>query len=440
MENLTACLAALVFLVFAGHRLVIVRGGGADPAQRDVAGFALCVGAAMLLNAPAVLDAMDRLVPSPDSELLLTSALKATAGTFLSLVALALDPPGARPVRMRRRRRIGAAVTVQATAVCLFLAADVTDDGAWAMAAPGRGWVLAAFNVLFAAYLGWCLYTLARALIRHERRTPPGPLRTGLRLVALATATSVVWTLWTLDDAASNLADGGQGLGEDLLSTTLGMVTAVLVAAGATATFWGERIAVPVRRLHALRAHRGLEPLWTAIHAELPEIALDPEAAHRRPGLRRAEFARYRRVIEIRDGILALRPYQQAEPLDWAVRALDRADLAAGDREAVLEAARIAAALENKRAGRVYGGAPGGTGAGGGGVPGRAGGGGTASGAALDLAGTGATSDRTAVVPSPRLETVDDETAWLVRVAREFTRSGVVRDIRDRVRAQLTAD
>ncbi|NEA97629.1 MAB_1171c family putative transporter [Streptomyces sp. SID13726] len=410
MENLTACLAALVFLGFAGHRLVIARGGGADPAQRDVAGFALCVGAAMLLNAPAVLDAMDRFVPSPDTELLLTSELKAAAGTFLTLVALALDPPGTRPVRLRRRRRIGAAAAVQAAALGLFLAADVTDDGAWAMAAPGRGWVLAAYNVLFAVYLGWCLYTLARALLRHERRTPPGPLRTGLRLVALATATSVVWTLWTLDDAAANLADGGQGLGEDLLSTTLGMVTAVLVAAGATATFWGEHIAAPVRRLRALGAHRGLEPLWTAIHAELPEIALDPEAAHRRPGLRQAEFARYRRVIEIRDGILALRPYQQAEPLDWAVRALDRTGLPAGDREAVLEAARIAAALENKRAGRAYGDTP------------------------------GRRTAEQAAAPSARLETVDDEAAWLVRVAREFSRSGVVRDIRDRVRAQVAAD
>ncbi|MGW3950738.1 MAB_1171c family putative transporter [Streptomyces sp. NPDC004752] len=406
MENLTACLAALVFLVFAGHRLVIARGGGADPVQRDVAGFALFMGTAMLLNAPAVLDTLDRFVPSPDAELLLTSELKAAAGTFLALVALALDPPGSRPVRIRRRRRIGAAVVVQAVALGLFLAAGVTEDGERAVAAPGRGWVLAAYNVLFAAYLCWCLYALARALIRHAFRTPPGPLRTGLRLTALATATAVVWTLWALDDAAANLTDGGQGLGEDLLSTTLGMVTAVLLASGATATFWGEHLTAPLRRLHALRAHSDLEPLWSALHAELPEIALDPDAARRRPGLRQAEFARYRRVIEIRDGILALRPYQRTEPLDWAVRALDRTGPAAGDREAVLEAALIAAALENKRAGRLYGGTPG---------------------------QAGPTS-------SARLETVEDEAAWLVRVARAFTHSGVVRDIRDRVRAQVAAD
>ncbi|MFJ9707649.1 MAB_1171c family putative transporter [Streptomyces sp. NPDC101234] len=407
MENLTACLAALVFLVFAGHRLTLARGGGADPAQRDVAGFALCAGLAMLLNAPALLHVLERFLPAPCAELLLPWELKAAAGTFLALVALALDPRVTDPVPARRRRRIGAAaVVVQAAALGLFLASGVTGDGAYFVAAPGRGRVLAAYNVLFAAYLCWTLYVLARALVRHARRTGPGPLRTGLRLAALATATAMVWTLWTLDDAAADITTGRQGLSEDLLSTTLGMLTAVLLTAGATATLWGERITAPLRRLRARRAHRALEPLWAALHAELPEIALDPDAARRRPGLRQAEFARYRRVIEIRDGILALRPYQWAEPLDRAVRELDRTGVEAVDREAALEAVVIAAALENKRAGRPYGGTP----------------------------------DQAGPTPSTRLETVEDEAAWLVRVAGAFTRSPVVRDIRDRVRAQVTAD
>ncbi|MFF7981766.1 MAB_1171c family putative transporter [Streptomyces sp. NPDC007901] len=405
MENLTACLAALVFLVFAGHRLTLTRGGGADPAHRDVAGFALCAGMAMPLNAPAVLHVLERFVSAPCAELLLTWELKAAAGTFLALVALTLDPRVAGPVPMRRRRRIGAAVVVQAAALGLFLASGVTADGAYFVAAPGRGRVLAAYNVLFVAYLCWSLCVLARALVRHARQTPPGPLRTGLRLAALATATAVVWTLWTLDDAAANITTGRQGLSEDLLSTTLGMLTAVLVTAGATATLWGERITAPLRRLRARRTHRALEPLWTALHTELPEIALDPDAA-RRPALRQAEFARYRRVIEIRDGILALRPDQRAEALDRTVRALDGTGLAAVDREAVLEAAVIAAALEDKRAGRLYDGAP----------------------------------DQAGPTPSARLETVEDEAAWLVRVARAFTRSPVVRDIRERVRAEVTAD
>ncbi|OMI39966.1 MAB_1171c family putative transporter [Streptomyces sparsogenes] len=412
MASLTASLAALVFLVFAVHRLVITRGGRAEPAQRDVAGFALCVGTAMLLNAPVVLDALDHLVPSPATELLVTYELKAAAATFLSLVALALGPPGSGSAPVRRRRRIRAAVAVQAAALVLFFTAGVAEEGASAVAAPGRGWALAAYNVLFAGYICWCLHVLARALFRHTRRTPPGPLRMGLRLAALATATGVVWALWALDDAAANVAAGRQDMGEDLLSTTLGMVTAVLAAAGATATLWGDRVARPLRRLRARRAHKRLEPLWSALYAELPEIALDPRAARRSPGLRQAEFALYRRVIEIRDGSLALRPYQQPEAPTWAGEALGRAGpaTAAGNPEAaltaaVVEAAVIAAALENKRAGRPRGGTPG---------PGR----------------------RT---PAERLETTEDEAAWLVRVTHAFTRSPVVGEVRDRTRDQAAA-
>ncbi|WP_416983820.1 DUF6545 domain-containing protein [Streptomyces sp. T028] len=55
----------------------------------------------------------------------------------------------------------------------------------------------------------------------------------------------------------------------------------------------------------------------------MPEIALNPDAARRRPGLRGAEFALYRRVIGIRDGSLALRPYQEPESLSWATERLN---------------------------------------------------------------------------------------------------------------------
>ncbi|MGW3951214.1 hypothetical protein ACWEKM_09785 [Streptomyces sp. NPDC004752] len=204
MTNLTAYLAALVFLAFAVHRLAITRGGRADPAQRNVAGFALCAGTAMLLNSPAVLDTLEGFVPSPDAELLITYELKAAAAMFLALVALALDPQGSRPVVVRRRTR--AAVAVQLAALGLFLAADATDAGTSALAAPGRGWALAAYNALFAGYLCWCLYVTARALIRRARRTPPGSLRMGLRVSTPATVTAVVWSLWALDDVAANIA------------------------------------------------------------------------------------------------------------------------------------------------------------------------------------------------------------------------------------------
>jgi hypothetical protein len=97
-----------------------------------------------------------------------------------------------------------------------------------------------------------------------------------------------------------------------------------------------------------------LEPLWEALRAEIPGIVLE----ERRPTLRArgpkpsAEFALYRRVIEIHDGRFALRPY--APDQDEVAQQLARMSAAPeGDGlGALAEAASIATALENLRAGR----------------------------------------------------------------------------------------
>ncbi|MET8977043.1 MAB_1171c family putative transporter [Streptomyces sp. NPDC004539] len=377
MSDLTAWLAALLFLTFAAHRLLTTRGGRTDPTQRDTAGFALCAGTAMLLNAPAVSALLDR----PAAEILLPYQLNAAAAAFLALIAPGLGPTAPRPAL--RRRRVHAALLFQLLAVSLFLGAGVTVTDTAVTAAPGRGWVLASYNTLFAGYVCWCLYVMARALLRRTRGMRAGSLRTGFVLATLATATAALWALWTLDDVAANLVRGSQATGEDLVSTTLGMITAVLATAGATATLWS----APVRWWRARRAHRALDPLWSALYAELPEIALAP---HHRTPLRQAEFALYRRVIEIRDGSLALRPYHRPEVLVRAAEAVSSLD----DREAVFEAAVLAAALEAKRTGQPPVGVPG--------YP----------------------------APTAALETVEDEAAWLARVSRAFTESQVVREVR----------
>ncbi|MFJ8111025.1 DUF6545 domain-containing protein [Streptomyces sp. NPDC096132] len=81
------------------------------------------------------------------------------------------------------------------------------------------------------------------------------------------------------------------------------------------------------------------------LHVGLPKIVLNPHALRRRPGLRGAAFARCRRVIEIRDGGPALRPREggTAPPLrPSTVRPFWKPTV-------------IAAALEDKRAGRSQG-------------------------------------------------------------------------------------
>ncbi|MDA3644405.1 hypothetical protein LZ318_30665 [Saccharopolyspora indica] len=65
------------------------------------------------------------------------------------------------------------------------------------------------------------------------------------------------------------------------------------------------------------RHYRQLRPLWEALYSQFPSIALFPPTRSRREAflVRNVRLRYYRRVIEIRDGLVCLSPYI-AEPVD----------------------------------------------------------------------------------------------------------------------------
>lgn len=358
MADLGSLVAAALFLSFALYRALIIW-RGSDLAQRHIAGFAGCMGAAMLFRAPVVMSALRDLAPLDTVVMLITHELKSFAHVLLLLVGLSLRPAG--PDRGARGRQIRLAAAVLVTGAAVLLMAGVRAESGLATAPPDRRWFLAVYNVLFAAYGTWCLLVLIRELVRQTRQVAAGPMRTGLRLMTFAALLGIVWTLWVLTYVPMNLTQGLHTASEDVVCSVLGAVTAALATGGATATWWasasGGPLAAPGRWLSAYRTHRALEPLWSALRTELPQIALDPTAP-RRPVLWRAEFDLYRRVIEIRDGHLALRPYFPADVTGRAaLTGTDGTAVGPGERSAevraVVEAATIAAALEGKRAGRA---------------------------------------------------------------------------------------
>ena len=201
-------------------------------------------------------------------------------------------------------------------------------------------------------------------------------------------------------------------------------VSAALFAVGFTMPAWGAGVSKVRDFAVAFRAYRRLYPLWYAIAQQFPDVVLfppvprtarwrvadlrllagrqvievregrlalrphdDPEVGHTTQDM---ELLLTRQVVEIRDGQLALRPnYDPA--VARAARELAEARGLTGDRaEAVVAAAQIAGALRAKAAGQV--------------LPGRQG----------------------AVLHDPADGDLQQEVAWLVRVADAFRRSPVV--------------
>ncbi|GAA4550745.1 hypothetical protein GCM10023192_76070 [Amycolatopsis samaneae] len=253
--------------------------------------------------------------------------------------------------------------------------------------APGFGLLpgLIGYQVTLVGYAVCCLTGFVRVLTRHARRCPRGSFRTGLRVIVAAAAATVGWALYS---GLPSLWLPLTGLGGNFLplSRMLGLVVVALWFAGVVLTTWQGVVERPLRGLAARRGIRAVTPLWSVLVAALPQLHLAPTAWHG------AEFSLYRRLIEIRDGLLALRGHVPPELAEW-VRESARRHAAPAD-EPTTTAAGLAAALVAREHGRGWPEPP--------------------------------------AAPTAATPSIAAETAWLSAVSAAFTRSPVVAEVRDR--------
>jgi hypothetical protein len=280
------------------------------------------------------------------------------------------------------------AVAVQAAMLALLLAARprLSADGELLAGAGGR-WPLALRVALFAGYAVWVLSELFRALLPQARAAGTGALRWGVRLILAAIGVGTVWSLWSYDDIVTVLRSGDLDGSEDVVSNVLGALCATFVVTGALLGRSGTTVAATARWLRLWRCYRVLGPLWSALRTAMPYIAFPQASRPRLAGRLRLEFALYRRVIEIHDGRLVLRPFHHPGVAAWVAAAG-----AAEPSDALLEAATIAAALENMRLDRRR----------------------------TDVA------EAPVGDPALVLTDLDSEVLWLSRVAWAFSRSPVI--------------
>ncbi|MFE7129823.1 MAB_1171c family putative transporter [Streptomyces sp. NPDC057638] len=402
MGEVLAYLPTVLALGFGGYQLTVARRGGAAPAVRLLGWFGVAMGTGMMLLAPTTVDAAHRVVPAVVPALHL-------GGRLLEMVALAFLPAAAGHLASRGRWTVGprrlAWITGGALLVCagLFTAAWPRAFDGGLVPAPGRWPLLAASGAVFTTYTLVCLALFALPVHVRVNGLEPGPLRLGLRLISAAAVVGALWGAWGYEAVIEVVRGHRQVAGLQPVGVTLGTCTLVLAVLGATAARWRPAVAAPARWVRLYRDFRALEPLWSAMHAVVPDAVLGVswrEAGPIAPGL--AEFALYRRVVEIRDGYLTLRPYVDPRAHLWVEVALRRYPDSPSCERATVEAATLAAALEAARAGRRYG----------------------------DRAGP-------APVSSPAGDTMDAEAAWLIHVSAAFARACAVEDTRRQARKEF---
>ncbi|WP_410660040.1 MAB_1171c family putative transporter [Amycolatopsis sp. lyj-112] len=357
ISYLSAALLALIGLI----RLMTVRAG-----PKYLATFFLSMAAGLAVSAePTVRLLGDDLHPR-----LVTNALQLLAMRALVQLARSARSP-------EKRTAFWPIVLCWALMVLCYLDFAPHRSEVGTSGFQGRLSVVV-YQAVLVTYGVTCLVMFTCTLARSAAGRPRGTFRTGLRILVCAAVMTIGWVLFSglpsLWLEITDLAD------LDFLphARLAGLCAMVLWVLGGLFTTWDGAL----RLVRAWQGIRAVTPLWKELVAAHPQIAL--------PVRHDMEFTLYRRVIEIRDGLLALRAHVPPHLGDWLRTPVD---------EPTRAAAELAAALVMREAGRSW--------------------------------------PHPQAGPDEAPPSMREESAWLGAVSSAFTHSLVVREVRERAVADV---
>jgi hypothetical protein len=349
VDSAVAIVAVLLWLTAAFEGVHVVRRKATDPAMHMLAlTFALLAVSATFFI-PAVHLASGRVSGIPNvGEPIARTALNGAAWS-VQVFLLRLNDPAA--ARARARSRALFLIAVLVAQWTLFLTAPVERPTRMFTRDYGSTPGVAAYLIVALTYLAVALADVIYGTRRYHR-SATGSLATGLRLIGLGCwfGLGYITVKATFLVVLTRGSRTGSGV-ESVTGRLLAVAGAGLIIAGSLLPPLAARIRKVHRWATAYRQRRQLFPLWQLLYRAEPGIALDPPASalHDAFRVRDAELLLYRRVIEIRDGRLALAAHLDPRLVAATRETANRAGLAAVDADATAEAAALRDAAEAKQ-------------------------------------------------------------------------------------------
>lgn len=301
-----AYLAALVVVwVIVALRLpVSIR----IPRHRPITATLALPALAATLRSPPLGSSLDGFIGVPNATQVLAHCLIILAGAALHSVITTLVVGGDNRQRRGGRSHYLLATISIAAMIVLFAASPASTIASNNLTRDfvRDPWMLAYWAV-FLANLGRSLAAVTALSWRHAAHTPRRGLRANLLLYGGGCAAGFVYCV----HKAGVLALAAAGT-VDIISRTAPAVAKELIALALLMIAAATIIPLAARGLAIIRARRAilkLRPLWLALQAATPTIVLDTSAAPEGTAPSTTELRLYRMIIEIRDGILAIRPY-----------------------------------------------------------------------------------------------------------------------------------
>ncbi|ADJ42721.1 hypothetical protein AMES_0899 [Amycolatopsis mediterranei S699] len=271
-----------------------------------VAGFA----AAFLLQQTVISDEVDALFGRGAARVannaLLACGLCALVIFFLGS---ALGP--------RRYRRVAAELVPPAAAIALMVVAMALTPPELRGLPLGPSTIhdsgVAVFYLGAGLYLIYGLVACTAWIVRYQR-VADRDLRIGLRLGAIGMASAAAGSVFRALYIVVAWAFGPVVKILLLLGVPFVIAGGMLFLAGVTYPGVRARVSALRRRRRHRREHEALAPLWTVLVEAFPSIVLrTPPRRGDRLSPRGTHRGHYRRVIEIRDGLVQLSPYLGAD-------------------------------------------------------------------------------------------------------------------------------
>ncbi|MGH3955027.1 MAG: MAB_1171c family putative transporter [Mycobacterium sp.] len=298
-----------VAAVFSFAAVVVVAAAMLRSRVRPPASVALLLsflfkGIAVTLATPPLYEKFDNLVGVHNMGRLVLNLSGGMAWTACVLTVITFwGESGPRAVQ-RARLWVGMAVAIGAALVLCWFVAPTSELPQDFYASHGNkpAWVLYMLIYLITYGLGALLITVK--CLQYARFHDVAWLRRSMLLTAAGAAMCLLFCLMRAHSAIYGMITNDSFSWQRLapLAATIGQILIVIGLAGPS---FSQLAASARQRIQAYMWHRQLEPLWTALYEGNTQIALAPPQA----AIGDHNYRLYRRIVEIRDGLSAIRPY-----------------------------------------------------------------------------------------------------------------------------------
>lgn len=313
MVSLLVTVAALALWVLIGVKSLGTLRSGSVPARWLLATLTfLALGISIFV--PTIKQQLGDLLPVDQvEEPLARTAVIAAVFCGQTLLGLTGDPIS------RRRRQLrwvvcGVALVLLWVTFWIGPASPTSHFGSH----PVADGSMTVFILAFLVYLAYAVSTVMAGCWRYADKAV-GAMALGLRLIAAGCAAALGYAfVKVLAILAFAFEAPVASTVEGTLAQSLVAVGAVLVAVGSAATATSQRVGEARVWCRDWVAHLRLYPLWAALISAVPPVALDPSSGRWQDALRIRDLhlRLYRRLIELRDAWLVLRPYMGGASFD----------------------------------------------------------------------------------------------------------------------------